>query len=109
MVGEPRPAGQEHGPVHGPIYSGRMAGREPPPRLKKVVGVDLGGTKLLGGVVDEHLEGHARALRQVAEMKQADIVETVVSAVEELREAVPDIDGIGFGIPCLIDQTTGIA
>jgi glucokinase len=86
-----------------------MAGREPPPRLRKVVGVDLGGTKMLGGVVDEHLEVHARVLREVHGMKQAEIVETAVEAVEELRSSVPDVDAVAFGIPCLIDQTTGVA
>jgi glucokinase len=86
-----------------------MAGRKPPPRLRRVGGVDLGGTKLLGGVVDEHLEVHARVHREVHGMKQAEIVETAVEAVEELRSAVPDIEAVGFGIPCLIDQTTGIA
>jgi glucokinase len=86
-----------------------MAGREAPPRLRKVVGVDLGGTKLLGGVVDEHLEVHGRVLREVRGMKQEKIVDAAVSAVEELHSSVPDIDAVGFGIPCLIDQTTGIA
>jgi glucokinase len=86
-----------------------MAGREAPPRLRKVVGIDLGGTKLLGGVVDEHLEVHARLLREVHGMKQAEIIETAVAAVEELRSSVPDVDAVGFGIPCLIDQTTGVA
>jgi glucokinase len=73
------------------------------------VGIDLGGTKLLGGVVDEHLEVHARLLREVRGMKQAELIETAVAAVEELRSSVPDVDAVGFGIPCLIDQTTGIA
>jgi glucokinase len=86
-----------------------MVGREAPPRLRKVVGIDLGGTKLLGGVVDEHLEVHARLLREVRGMKQAELIETAVAAVEELRSSVPDVDAVGFGIPCLIDQTTGIA
>jgi glucokinase len=74
-----------------------------------VIGVDLGGTKLLGGVVDEHLEVHARVLSQVRGMKQEELIETAAAAVQELRSAVPDIDAVGFGIPCLIDQTTGIA
>jgi len=74
-----------------------------------VIGVDLGGTKLLGGVVDEHLEVHARVLREVHGFKQADVIETAVSAVKELRDSVPDVEAVGFGIPCLIDQTTGIA
>jgi len=74
-----------------------------------VIGVDLGGSKLLGGVVDEHLEVHARVLREVHGLKQAKIVETAVEAVNELRESVPEIDAVGFGIPCLIDQSTGVA
>jgi glucokinase len=73
------------------------------------VGVDLGGTKLLGGVVDEHLEVHARVRREVHGLKQAAIVDTAVEAVEELIASVPDIDAVGFGIPCLIDQSTGVA
>jgi glucokinase len=77
--------------------------------MRKVIGVDLGGTKLLGGVVDEHLEVHARLLRTVHGMKQEEVIDAVVSAVEELRESVPDVDAVGFGIPSLIDQTTGIA
>ena len=74
-----------------------------------MIGVDLGGSKLLGGVIDEHLEVHARVLREVHGLKQAKIVETAVEAVSELRESVPDVDAIGFGIPCLIDQSTGVA
>jgi glucokinase len=86
-----------------------MAGREAHPRLRKVIGVDLGGTKLLGGVVDEHLEVHARVLREVRGLKQDDVIETTVEAVKELRDSVPEVEAVGFGIPCLIDQTTGIA
>jgi len=86
-----------------------MARREPPPRLRKVIGVDLGGTKLLGGVVDEHLEVHARTLREVRGMKQKQVVDTAVEAVQELKDSVPDVDAVGFGIPCLIDQSTGVA
>ena len=74
-----------------------------------MIGVDLGGSKLLGGVIDEHLEVHARVLREVHGLKQAKIVETAVEAVSELRESVPDVDAVGFGIPCLIDQSTGVA
>ena len=74
-----------------------------------MIGIDLGGTKLLGGVVDEHLEVHARVLREVRKLPQDEVVETIASAVDELRAAVPDVEAVGFGIPCLIDQTTGIA
>jgi glucokinase len=74
-----------------------------------VIGVDLGGSKLLGGVVDEHLEVHARVLREVHGFNQPKIVETAIEAVNELRESIPDVEAVGFGIPCLIDQSTGVA
>src|SRR5919198_2984548 len=86
-----------------------MAGRAARKKLHKVIGVDLGGTKLLGGVVDEHLEVHSRVNRPVHGLLQAEIIETAVEAVNELREHVPDVEAVGFGIPCLIDQTTGVA
>ena len=77
--------------------------------LHKVVGVDLGGTKLLGGVVDEHLEVHSRIHREVIGLPQDEIIETTVEAVGALRDQVPDVEAVGFGIPCLIDQATGVA
>jgi glucokinase len=86
-----------------------MAGREAPRPLKKVIGVDLGGSKLLAGVVDEHLEVHSRALREVKDMKQEAILDTAVETVAELRDAIPGVEAVGFGIPCLIDQETGVA
>jgi glucokinase len=85
-----------------------MAGRGRK-RLHKVIGVDLGGTKLLGGVIDEHLEVHSRVHREVFGLHQDDILETTFDAVVELREQVPEVEAVGFGIPCLIDQTTGVA
>jgi glucokinase len=86
-----------------------MAGREPRKKLHKVIGVDLGGTKLLGGVVDEHLEVHSRVHRSVMGLPQAEVIDTTVDAVSELLDQVPDVEAVGFGIPCLIDQRTGVA
>jgi glucokinase len=77
--------------------------------MRKVIGVDIGGTKLLAGVVDEQLEVHARAHRPVHGLPQQQIVDTLVEAVSELRGAVDGVDGVGFGIPCLIDQPSGVA
>jgi glucokinase len=78
-----------------------------------VIGVDLGGTKLLAGAVDPALNVHHRATRSARGSDQASVLETVVGAVQEVREAVEDSDGpvraVGFGIPCLIDQARGMA
>jgi glucokinase len=73
-----------------------------------VIGVDLGGTKLLAGVVDERLGVHHRASRQANGLEAADLIDACVAAVEAARAASPgDVRAVGFGIPCLMDQRTG--
>jgi glucokinase len=75
-----------------------------------VVGVDLGGTKLLAGAVDSRLRVHHRARRTVTGLGQAELLEVARDAVQEASEAAPsEIAGVGFGIPCLIDRRTGLA
>ena len=78
-----------------------------------VIGVDLGGTKLLAGAVDPALNVHHRATRVARGKGQAEVLDAVVSAVGEVRDAIEGasgtVDAVGIGIPCLIDQTRGIA
>jgi glucokinase len=78
-----------------------------------VIGVDLGGTKLLAGAVDPALNVHHRATRPSRGVGQAAVLDTVVDAVREVRDAIEGaagtVDAVGIGIPCLIDQQRGIA
>ena len=78
-----------------------------------VIGVDLGGTKLLAGAVDPELTVHHRATRPTRAADAAAVLETVVSAVSEVRDAIESASGsveaVGIGIPCLIDAERGIA
>ncbi|MDO8209807.1 ROK family protein [Conexibacter sp. CPCC 206217] len=75
-----------------------------------VIGVDLGGTKVLAGVLDGDLNVHNRVYREVHGLGQRELIETVVRAVEEVRAAADaEIAAVGFGIPSLIDQRTGVA
>ena len=78
-----------------------------------VIGVDLGGTKLLAGAVDPELNVHHRATRPARAPDHHAVIETVVSAVSEVRDAIEGASGtveaVGLGIPCLIDQQRGIA
>ncbi len=77
---------------------------------RRVIGVDLGGTKLLAGAVDERMRVHHRVQRTVAGLDQPALLETTVDAVQEMREATDaEIAAVGFGIPALIDQRTGTA
>ena len=75
-----------------------------------VIGVDLGGTKLLAGVVDADLNVHHRVHRTVHGLGQHELLDIAVEAVEEARAATTsEVAAVGFGIPCLIDQRRGMA
>ncbi len=77
---------------------------------QRVIGVDLGGTKLLAGAVDADLSVHHRTQRTVAGLDQAALLDTAVDAVSEVIDAAGGVvEAVGFGIPCLIDQRTGVA
>jgi glucokinase len=75
-----------------------------------VIGVDLGGTKLLAGVVDADLNVHHRTQRLVPHADTAALLEAVSLAVQEARAAVRcEVVGAGFGIACLMDDRRGVA
>jgi glucokinase len=70
-----------------------------------VIGVDLGGTKLLAGTVDAQLRVHHRAYRL---SRPEAVVETIVEAVEEARQATrAEVRAVGVGVPCLIEPVSG--
>jgi glucokinase len=77
---------------------------------RRIIGVDMGGTKLLAGVVDSGLGVHHRAQRTVAGLDQPALLDTAVDAVHEARESAgAEVAAVGFGIPCLMDERTGRA
>ena len=78
-----------------------------PPR--RVIGIDAGGTKLLGGVVDEQLVVHHRVHRTWRGGDRAETLDVFVEAVDEVRAAAPDVDAVAFGIPALVEAETGAA
>jgi glucokinase len=75
-----------------------------------MIGVDLGGTKLLAGAVDAGLGVHYRTQRTVTGLDQRALLEVAVDAVNEAREAAgAEVEAVGFGIPVLIDEVSGRA
>jgi glucokinase len=75
-----------------------------------VIGVDLGATKILAGVVDDALRVHARAQRSVPRADQEKILELLVDVVEELRAGTaPETFAVGLGVPCVMDRQRGMA
>lgn len=77
--------------------------------MSNAVGVDLGGTKMLAGVVDPG----GRVLYQASELGFGDTAETILDTLEqEVREALaaePEVAAVGLGIPCTIDRARGLA
>lgn len=75
---------------------------------RRVIGVDLGGTKILAGAVDGRLGVHHRVQRTVTGLEQQALLDVAVDAVAEARESAgAEIAAVGFGLPALIDQRTG--
>ncbi|MDQ3935669.1 MAG: ROK family protein, partial [Actinomycetota bacterium] len=70
----------------------------------RVIGIDAGGTKLLGGVVDESLSVRERVHRFWRGEQRDEVIDVVVEAVEEARAAAPDVVAVGFGIPSLVHE-----
>src|SRR5687767_3782373 len=75
-----------------------------------VIGVDLGGTKLLAGAVDKDLGVHHRAVRRSPSATTEELLEKLVSAVAEVREASSESDvlAVGIGVPSLMDLERGV-
>ena len=75
-----------------------------------VIGVDLGGTKLLAGAVDRDLAVYHRASRWSRSQSTEELLDTVAGAVVEVRDACEaEVLGVGFGIPSFMDLKTGLA
>jgi glucokinase len=78
-----------------------------PPR--RVIGIDAGGTKLLGGVVDEQMVVHHRVHRTWRGAGRQETLAIFTDAVEEIRAAAPEVEAVGFGIPALVDSNAGVS
>ncbi|MBA3301936.1 MAG: ROK family protein, partial [Thermoleophilaceae bacterium] len=76
---------------------------------RRVIGIDAGGTKLLGGVVDRHLVVEHRVHRLWRGEDSRQVLEVMVGAVSEARAGASDIAAVGFGIPAQVDFARGVA
>ena len=72
---------------------------------ERVIGVDLGGTKILAGLVDRNgvVERHRETPTPTE--SQASLLEGLDEAVRALRD--DRVVAVGFGVPSQIDHTTG--
>jgi glucokinase len=73
----------------------------------RVIALDLGGTKLLAGIVDAEGVVARRVVDPTDTSSQDALLQQIDAAVSELLE--DDIGAIGIGVPSLIDQRKGEA
>jgi glucokinase len=70
-----------------------------------VIGVDVGGTKILAGIVDEQGNVKHRRERTTDVESQERLIDGLQAAVDELL--ADGIGAVGFGLPSRIDQRRG--
>ena len=72
----------------------------------RVIGVDLGGTKILAGVIDAEGRVHETLERPTVTTSQAALLDELAELVRALPQ--DDVGAVGFGIPSRIDQQEGV-
>jgi glucokinase len=75
----------------------------------EAIGVDLGGTKMLVGVLDPGSKVAWESRERSTGQGEEELIELLVREVEEAREARPEVEAIGLGIPATIDHEKGVA
>jgi glucokinase len=75
----------------------------------EAIGVDLGGTKMLIGVLDSESEVKFESREASTGQTEEQLGELLVREIEEAREARPGVAAVGLGIPATIDHDRGIA
>jgi glucokinase len=73
------------------------------------IGVDLGGTKMLVGVLDSGSEVLWESREASTGQTEDELVELLVREVEEGRGKCPGASAVGLGIPATIEHDRGVA
>ena len=75
----------------------------------ETIGVDLGGTKMLVGVVDEDCKVLYESRESSAGQTEDQLLDLAEREIRDALEARPDAAAVGLGIPCTIDRERGVA
>jgi glucokinase len=92
-VGYPQITGQTH--------SGAGGG--------EAIGIDLGGTKMLVGVLDASSKVLWESREASTGQGEEELLELLVREIEAARAARPAVAAVGLGIPATIDRERGVA
>jgi glucokinase len=73
--------------------------------MSLAIGVDVGGTKVAAGVVDDAGQVLATSRLETPSTSAADTETTIASVVEQLRELHSDVVAVGIGAAGWVDET----
>jgi len=76
---------------------------------REAIGVDLGGTKMLVGVVDAEQKIHYEGMESSIGLSEDRLVEDLAAELQEAKAARPNVRAAGLGIPATIDRQRGVA
>ena len=71
----------------------------------RVIGVDVGGTKVLAGIVDEGGKVQERVERPMTATSQDAVLDELTEIVRDLP--LDGVSAVGFGVPARVDQKSG--
>lgn len=74
-----------------------------------VIGLDAGGTKLLGASLDGALELGPRVRHPWAGEDRDATLDVIARVVEEIRSGAPGVGAVGLGVPSLVDWPSGVS
>lgn len=77
--------------------------------MPETIGVDLGGTKMLVGVLDSERRVVYRSSASSVGLRQDELLETLERELRAAIGARPEAVAAGLGIPCTIDRQRGVA
>ncbi len=75
----------------------------------EIIGVDLGGTKMLLGVLDADSKVLWESREASTGQTEDELVELLIREIGEAHAARSDVAGVGLGIPATINHDKGIA
>ncbi len=75
----------------------------------EAIGIDLGGTKMLTGVLGSDSEVRWERRERSTGQSEEQLVELLVREIEEASQARPGVAAVGLGIPATIDHDRGVA
>lgn len=74
----------------------------------QAIGVDLGGTKMLVGVLDAGGRVVHRRSSRVDDLGEGELLDLLDAELRDALDACPEAEAIGLGVPCTIDMASGV-